>query len=51
MTSLRNDDGWHSQPRYEFSSTEQGKKTTHKKKFHQVRKPFLNASGDHTEIN
>ena len=24
MTSLRNDDGWHSLPRWKFSSTEQG---------------------------
>ena len=24
MTSLCNDDGWHSKPRWEFSSTEQG---------------------------
>ena len=27
------------------------KKSTHKKKPHQVRKPFMNASGDYTEYN
>ena len=46
MTSLRNDDGWHSQPKREFSSIKQGeqRKTTHKKKSHQVRKPFYDFS-------